>query len=128
MRILVADDEPFVLTLIMHVLQRTGHGAKAVVDGQEALNALEAGDFDLVITDLEMPKLSGLGVAKAVKARNPVQKVVLLTGGGHEGALPANVDYLLKKPLRINDLMALLQRVDVRPSENMAAGDSRMLR
>ena len=111
MRILVADDEPFVLDLIAMVLKDAGHSVQGVGDGRQALSLLRKEAFDLLITDLSMPHLDGLALAKEVKSESPDVKVVLLTGYGNEGALPPNIDYLLAKPLRMEALTGLIQSV-----------------
>ena len=109
MRILVADDEPFVLDLIAMVLKEAGHAVKAVRDGREALSLLHLETFDVVITDLAMPNLDGLALAKEVKSAYPGVKVVLLTGHGTGGGMPPSVDYLLGKPLRMEALTGMIR-------------------
>lgn len=93
------------------VLKSAGHTVKAVQDGELALKAAQEEDFDMIITDLSMPKLDGLGLVKETKAKNPGQVVVLLTGYAEEGALPPNVDYVLSKPVKIDALSELVARI-----------------
>lgn len=111
MRILAVDDEAFVLELLVMVLRKSGHTVRSAVDGRAALNALQEETFDLVLTDLSMPDVDGLALAKVIKANNPMQKVVLLTGSRRSRELPPNIDYVLEKPLRIDGLMDFLQSV-----------------
>src|SRR5947209_8195958 len=100
MRILVADDEHFILDLMEMVLTSAGHTVRPVPNGEQALKALEAEQFDLVITDFSMPKMDGLVLTKEIKARWPGQTVILLTGYGDEDTPPPIVDYVLAKPVK----------------------------
>lgn len=113
MRILLADDEPFVLDLLEMSLMSAGHTVKAVADGLQALECLKTGSYDLVITDLTMPNVDGLALAKRIKVGNADQKVVLLTGYGVESQLPPNVDAVLSKPVRMEEVHQLLKRFTV---------------
>ena len=60
--LLVADDDPDVRTYLVTVLKRDGHTVTEVGDGQAALEAIRDTDFDLVVLDVHMPKLTGLDV------------------------------------------------------------------
>ena len=111
MRILVADDEQFILDLMKMVLNGAGHTVHAVTNGEHALKALDGEKFDLVITDFSMPKMDGLVLTKEIKARHPGQTVVLLTGYADESVPPPNVDYVLSKPVRIDALTELIDRL-----------------
>ena len=68
-RILVADDDPQMRRLIKSVLQREGFEVVEAVDGLDALEAVERSRIDLVILDLEMPRLDGLGVLEELRAQ-----------------------------------------------------------
>ena len=65
-RILVVDDEPEMALMLAEILQRVGHQVETAGDGQEALERLGRQRFDLVLSDLRMPKLDGPGLYKAV--------------------------------------------------------------
>ena len=116
MRILLADDEQFILDLMEMVLKSAGHTVRAVLNGELALKALESEGFDLVITDFSMPKMDGLVLTKEIKARQPALTVILLTGYGEGDSLPPNVDYVISKPLRTEALMEIVARLDSKPS------------
>jgi signal transduction histidine kinase len=81
-RILLVDDDPEVSDIIGLTLQHLGHRVTVVTSGEEALSALKRNDYGLVITDLGMPDISGLDVARAVKATKPNTPVMLITGWG----------------------------------------------
>jgi CheY-like chemotaxis protein len=111
MKILLADDEPFVREIVVKLLLRAGHTVQTAIDGQCALDAFQGGTFDIVMTDLGMPGLDGLALAKLIKIRAPAQIVVLLTGAGDDGAVPANVDFVLSKPIGLEALTNALGRL-----------------
>jgi PAS domain S-box-containing protein len=80
--ILLVDDDPEVSEIIGLTLKQLGHHVTVVTCGKEALTAFEKDDYRLVITDLGMPEISGLDVAKAVKELKPKTPVMLITGWG----------------------------------------------
>ena len=87
LRILCIDDEPLLRELLEQVLEGHGHDVALAEDGKHGVSAFhraqaEKKPFDVVITDLGMPGLDGLGVAQEIKARSPRTPIVLLTGWG----------------------------------------------
>ncbi len=73
-RILTADDSPSVRQVMTFVLTGAGYEVTEAVDGKDAVGKLPKGPFNLVITDLNMPNLDGVGLIKAVRA-NPVHRL-----------------------------------------------------
>ncbi len=86
--ILIAEDNPAMLRLLTMALQRGGHKVQAVSDGLKAVAALRRQHFDLLLTDIVMPKLDGVEVARHARANQPGLRVTFITGFG-EGALRA---------------------------------------
>ena len=78
--ILVVDDEPEVLKALGLNLEHFGHWVKGFTRGAEAVKAFKDGNYDLVITDLGMPEMSGWDVARAIKEIQPDMPVLLITG------------------------------------------------
>ena len=78
--ILIADDAPDVCSLLTHWLR--SHHTACVHSGSEALTALSLLHFDLVITDVLMPDVSGLDVIRRLKQTQPWVKVLAISGGG----------------------------------------------
>jgi PleD family two-component response regulator len=68
-RVLLADDDPQMRRLIKSVLQREGFEVVEAADGLDALEAVEQSGIDLVILDVDMPRLDGLGVLEELRAR-----------------------------------------------------------
>ena len=101
-KILIADDEESLRQLLARQLSRGGYEVFCAEDGVEALAALERTPFDLVISDMKMPRLDGMGLLRAAQERQLPVDFVILTGHGNlEGAVEAFrngnvVDYLLK--------------------------------
>jgi DNA-binding NtrC family response regulator len=100
-RILVADDDPDVRHLLTRLLHEDGHAVETVEDGQEALDVLSSEDFDLVLLDLHMPRVSGLNVLAALPSvQTDAQFIVLTASGTVESAVEAMKlgahDFLLK--------------------------------
>ncbi|UQZ89833.1 sigma-54-dependent Fis family transcriptional regulator [Deltaproteobacteria bacterium Smac51] len=80
--ILVADDEKHLRSALFTALTRLGHAVELAENGQEALNKFQTQRFDLVITDLRMPQLDGLGLLKALKKISPDTPVIMMTAYG----------------------------------------------
>ncbi|MEO6097017.1 MAG: sigma-54 dependent transcriptional regulator [Fibrobacteria bacterium] len=80
--ILVVDDESLIRDLITTSLGRLGHKLKACKSGPEALEAYEAGRFDLVISDFKMPGMTGLEMAEKLLVQDPTALIILMTAFG----------------------------------------------
>jgi CheY-like chemotaxis protein len=95
------------------VLRLSGFKVVEAQGGPEALAALKAQRFDLVLTDLGMLPLSGWDVARAVKAGDPSTEVFLVTGWGaeidQETARRRGVDSLIRKPFDVKTLVRLVE-------------------
>jgi GAF domain-containing protein/CheY-like chemotaxis protein len=115
LRCLVVDDEEEVGTVLGDVLTTGGHRVVVLTDGGEAIARFRAEPFDLVFTDLAMPRVSGWQVAQAVKEIAPTVPVVLVTGFGVELSAEERqihgVDLVVVKPLKIQDVLDVVARV-----------------
>jgi two-component system response regulator PilR (NtrC family) len=78
-KILVVDDEQSLREVLSIMLKRTGYAVTSVADGEEAIELLNKDIFDLVITDLRMPKIDGMEVLKAAKSASPETVVLIIT-------------------------------------------------
>jgi len=110
-KVLLIDDEALVRHALTAMLERLGMHTVAVEDGVRALELLEDEPFDLVLTDLSMPMVSGAAVVAAVKERHPHVKVVLATGhADHAQASAARrqADAFLSKPFSLDELTRVL--------------------
>ncbi len=107
-RILLADDDAAVRELVQRALSVEGHDVVAVADGLEALDKLKAHSFDMLISDLDMPGLDGMGLAANVTSGLPGVKVLLISGLEDElkraGGFPSNRVFTLQKPFTLDKL------------------------
>jgi signal transduction histidine kinase/CheY-like chemotaxis protein len=113
-KILVVDDEPGVRLTTQAILQDEGYGVETASGGLEAVEAIRQRHYDLVLTDLKMPGVDGLGVLAEVRKRSPLTVTVMMTGYGSVGsALDAiklgAYEYLLK-PIEVEDLKQAVRR------------------
>lgn len=79
-KILLVDDDPLVLAGFREILTREGYAVTAVMSGREALDKLTAEPFDVVLTDLLMPRTSGLDVLRCTREKRPEAVVIVVTG------------------------------------------------
>lgn len=112
-RVLLADDDPEVLETIKTVLELDHHEVTTAANGREALERFAPGKFDVVITDYQMPEMTGDQLAVAIKRMAALQPVVMITA--HAGMLPSpvpGVDALILKPFKINELREAMKRFE----------------
>jgi CheY-like chemotaxis protein len=112
-RVLVADDEELVRTLIGRVVAEYAETVELAAGGREALLALEASDFDLVVTDIRMPIVDGLAVVRWLKANRPKTRIIAITGfagSDTEQAIAALGAELLYKPFGARELREAIER------------------
>src|SRR2546423_1832054 len=109
-RILVIDDEDVIRMLVMEILESAGHEVTGADSAERALGLLEESDFDLVVSDVVMPGLSGLELLEAVRTRRASLPVVLVTGAGTydtlSQALTRGAAGLVTKPFAHADLQS----------------------
>jgi CheY-like chemotaxis protein len=107
-RILVVDDEPFVCDAVKMMLAFDGHVVETASNGKEALAMMAKAQYDLVITDYEMPAMKGDELAAAIKTRDPRQPVVMITAYAEKLQSEKNpltgVDYVISKPFLLENL------------------------
>lgn len=77
-QILVVDDEVYILEACRRILERSGFNVTALNSGIDALKLLDREDFDLLLTDVRMPEISGLDILKSFKKKKPVLQRLLL--------------------------------------------------
>jgi len=103
-KILVVDDEPFILRSLTFILKKNGYEVDSATNGEEAINAILAGRPRLVFLDLMMPKKNGLEVCAEVRQNSELDDVhiIMLTAKGQEldreKGLKAGANEYLTKP------------------------------
>jgi two-component system cell cycle response regulator len=114
-RILVVDDEPFFQEMFREVLAAAGHATRTASSSEEALQLLAKEHFDLLVTDIVMPGLDGIGLVREAKKRDPDIEAVAVTG--HENvrlavqAMKAGCAEFLTKPVDRGELAEVAERV-----------------
>ncbi|MBW2065275.1 MAG: response regulator [Deltaproteobacteria bacterium] len=106
--ILIVEDDQGVLAIMEKYLRHAGYEVIAAHDGMEGLKKVRQGGYDLVITDIVMPYVSGAGVLSAVKERNPSTPVIVMTGFGlesHSVAVEKRADLVLSKPVKMAKIL-----------------------
>jgi len=113
--ILVIDDDEAARQVISETLNRVGHKVDMAVNGQQGLSLAQRKVYDLVVTDLGMPDISGRQVAKAIKSANPVTPVLLITGWGVQldpiELEKDGVDGLIAKPFNIDEILTKVAKL-----------------
>jgi DNA-binding NtrC family response regulator len=114
-RILVVDDEEFMLYSLSKLLGVMGFETVTAGNGEAALKVLESEAIDLVITDVNMPGMSGIELLKKIKRNNSEMPVIIITGFGIEKAQAMakenKADGFLPKPFRMNDIRGMIDKV-----------------
>lgn len=112
--ILVVEDDSDVRDMLVRHLAHHGFQVTVAVDGMEGLQKVEAGGYDLVITDIVMPFVSGVGIVSTVKKNNPDMPVIAITGYGKAPetlAAESRADLVMGKPVRVAELVAHIRRL-----------------
>ena len=112
--VLVVDDQSSMRLTLTALLKQAGHTLMQASTGDDALKKITDNDFDVVITDLKLDKVTGLDVLQAAKINNPQTEIIVLTGfGSIETAVAAMkagaIDYLTK-PFDTEELLMAVQR------------------
>ncbi|HBN08440.1 MAG TPA: hypothetical protein DD435_07265 [Cyanobacteria bacterium UBA8530] len=115
LRVLLAEDNRLNQKIATRMLEKQGHSVVLANNGQEALEALEMGPFDLVLMDVQMPVMDGLEATKLVREKGLRIPIVAMTAhamtGDKEDCLAAGMNGYLAKPIQIETLRDELQRI-----------------
>jgi two-component system response regulator MtrA len=110
--ILVIDDSESVLETILTILELSSYQATGALSGEEGLASFQKGNFDLIVTDLEMPGISGFDVARAIKGMEVNIPVIMVSGSADEltpeKLRESGVDHILAKPFRPAELRRVI--------------------
>jgi CheY-like chemotaxis protein len=114
--VLIAEDNPMLLRLLLRLFETSSYRVIARENGAAALEALRSnGMVDLIIADMDMPRLSGVCLCREVCSRDCWIPVILVTGRVPDdvdfGDLPSNVSRCLQKPFCVEGLVELADRI-----------------
>lgn len=112
-KVLVVDDEQSLRDVLSIMLKRAGYAVTSAMDGEEAIELLHREIFDLVITDLRMPKIDGMEVLKAVRSVSPETVVLIITAfatadSAVEAMKQGAYDYLTK-PFQVDEVQLIIR-------------------
>lgn len=114
-RILLAEDDASMRGFLDRALTRAGHVVVALPDGKEAYTRLQSDPFDLLLTDIVMPEMDGIELARLASDLDPDLKIMFITGFA---AVALNSDrgvshdaHVLSKPFHLKDLVAQVELV-----------------
>lgn len=112
---LVVDDEPRCRNAVARLLTDEGYDAAVAADGEEASSLLASWHPDLVLTDLNMPRLDGRGLLKRVNALLPGTPVIVVSargsGDGRAAVEGMGAAGFFAKPVQIDELLALIHQL-----------------
>ncbi len=121
LRILVVDDNENIREMLEDFLNFEGYNPVLAKDGKEALKLFSEQDFDIVITDLGMPGMSGWELNKHIKQRKPEIPVVIITGWGAqltaEDLKENKVESILSKPFNLDQVKQMIEMVGAKLSK-----------
>ena len=114
-RILLAEDDDSLRGFLARALEKAGYAVRVCADGEEAVEALDDGPYDLLLTDIVMPGVDGIEVARMAAARPPDLRIMFLPGlaavalaagsGASEGAK------VLSKPVHLREIVSEVERM-----------------
>jgi len=114
-RILVIDDEDVIRDFLAEMFVTVGHEADVAATGPEGIAMFEAGQYDVVFSDLGLPDMSGWDVARTIRAKNAQVPIVLLSGWGIQlddvRIMECGVDLVLSKPCQMDELINAVDEV-----------------
>jgi len=113
-RILVIDDEEFVRSVLSRTLAQVNHQVTLAEDGEKGVQLFKEGKFDIVLTDLGMPGISGWEVCRRIKGISPHTPVGMITGWGAEMSRSKmeeyGLDFIISKPFDFNQILNVVAK------------------
>lgn len=131
-KILIAEDDRELRQLFQHVLVKNGYTVTGVSNGAEALEAIDAGYYDLIISDIMMPKVDGYELVRAIREAGQNTPVMMITAKDafddmRLGFLSGTDDYMVK-PVNVNEMVlrvsALLRRAQMTSEHRQVIGNT----
>ncbi len=131
-KILIAEDDRELRQLFQHVLVKNGYTVTGVSNGAEALEAIDAGYYDLIISDIMMPKVDGYEMVRAIREAGQNTPVMMITAKDafddmRLGFLSGTDDYMVK-PVNVNEMVlrvsALLRRAQMTSEHRQVIGNT----
>jgi len=116
-KLLIIEDEPPIIELLRHGLERAGHEVTGAANGILGLQLLRKQSFDLIFCDLFMPEMDGIETMRRIRSEFPGTKVIAVSGGGFDGkmnllniAKALGAVAVLAKPFAISAAVAAVEK------------------
>src|SRR5262249_14499072 len=113
-KILIIDDDPSALEVTDFHLKSEGFEVVTTESGEEGARMAEQGQFDLVLTDLQLPDLDGLEIVKRLKESVPYLPIIMISGYGSDTkareATRKGAFFFVEKPIKYDDLLLLIEK------------------
>ncbi|MBE6944198.1 MAG: response regulator transcription factor [Ruminococcaceae bacterium] len=134
LKILIAEDDQELRQLFSHVLTRHGYTVTGVSNGQEALDAMDAGFYDMIISDIMMPVMDGYELVRQLRCVGNTTPVLMITAkdafDDMRLGFQSGVDDYMVKPINVNEMVlrvqALLRRAQMINDRRQTVGDTVM--
>ena len=124
-RILVVDDEKVTRMNLEHVLGKEGYDVRTAADGSEAMELLSGAPFDVIVTDLKMEQVDGMGLLQRAKKKDPAIEVIIISGYATlttaVEAMRQGSYHFLAKPLKLNEVRQTVASALSRKQTHLAA-------
>ena len=134
LKILIAEDDRELRQLFSHVLTKNGYTVRGVSDGQEALDAMQGDYFDLIISDIMMPRVDGYELVRQLRDVGNTTPILMITAkdafDDMRLGFQSGVDDYMVKPINVNEMVlrvqALLRRAQMINDRKQTIGDTVM--
>lgn len=124
-KLLLVDDEPLILKGLKYALEHDGYETDEAHDGEEALQKLEENEYDLVLLDVMLPKISGIEVCQRIRETSEIP-IIMLTAKGDDMdkilGLEYGADDYMTKPFNILEVKARIKTILRRVGNSRAPG------
>ncbi len=113
-KVLIVEDNPLNMELVIEILLSRGFTADGVATGEEALKSVDGNNYDLVLMDIELPGINGIETTRKIKSGKKNLPIIALTSfamkGDRERFLSAGFDDYLSKPI---DIIELINKINI---------------
>ncbi len=124
MKILLIDDDTLIRRSVARVLMQNGHDVVTAEDGLRGIELYRREKFDLIVTDIYMPRQEGIETILTLRREDRATKIIAISGGGRTGNTDAlemarllGADDVIEKPFRTDQLLAQIEAVMATPRE-----------
>ena len=114
-KIILAEDDESMRSYLVRALERAGHEVKSFAEGASAFEEIKISTFDLLLTDIVMPEMDGIELARRAAELDPSLKIMFITGFAavalHPDSRAPKEAKILSKPFHLNELVAEVDRM-----------------